>query len=90
MGLRPIVLVRLVLGVVVRPVLWRSALRACRAMVRSRWWTRPPFLPVPAPSYLAFRVQTQYGGDGSNPPRGVAPSDTVDDVLEYVRWLRRW
>lgn len=70
------------LAVVVRPVLWRAGLRALRSLAPSGWWKRSPFLPLPDPGYLAFRMQTQYGGDGTTPPR-------PGDVLEYLRWLRR-
>ena len=76
-------LIPIVAAVVVRPGLWRVGLRAVRNMAPRGWWRRRPFLPVPAHDYMAFRIQTQYGGDGTNPPR---PSD----VLEYLRWLRRW
>lgn len=80
---RPAVSWATVMAVAVRPVLWRPALRALRSLAPRGWWRRRPFLPIPDPGYMAFRMQTQYGGDGTIPP---AP----DDVVEYLRWLRRW
>ncbi|MFM7756427.1 MAG: hypothetical protein ACKOBT_11475 [Actinomycetota bacterium] len=69
-------------AVVVRPMLWRSGLRALRSLAPRGWWRRAPFLPLPDPGYMAFRMQTQYGGEGTTPPR-------PGDVVEYLRWLRR-
>lgn len=80
---RPSSKLAIVAAVAVRPLLWRAGLRAVRNMAPRGWWHRRPFLPVPASEYMAFRVQTQYGGDGTNPPR-------PGDVLEYLRWLRQW
>lgn len=70
-------------AVAVRPMLWRPGLRTLRSLAPRGWWRRPPFLPRPDPDYLAFRMQTQYGGDGTTMPR-------PGDVVEYLRWLRRW
>jgi hypothetical protein len=64
-----------------RPRLWLDALRAAMAMAPSRWWRRPPFLPLPAPEYVRFRALTQYG-DAEAVPIG-------DDVVRYLRWRRR-
>lgn len=82
-GRRPGTALAIVMSVAIRPALWPSGLRALRRMAPPGWWRRRPFLPLPADDYLAFRLQTQYGGDGTNAP---APRD----VLEYLRWLRRW
>lgn len=70
-------------SVIVRPSLWRPAFRAVVAFAPRRWWRHRPFLPLPSRNYMAFRMQTQYGGSGSHP---FEPSD----VLEYLRWLQRW
>ena len=35
-----------------------------RRLARPGWWRRPPFLPLPAPDYLRFRMETAYGGAG--------------------------
>jgi hypothetical protein len=45
------------------------------------WWRRPPFLPLPAPDYLRFRLQTAYGGDGDRVP-------DPEDLVTYLRWVR--
>jgi hypothetical protein len=50
------------------------------ATARRGWWRRPPFLPLPSPDYVAFRMLTQYGDGGAVPPR--------DDVLRYLEWCR--
>lgn len=63
------------------PRLWRIALTQVVALRRSRWWLRPPFLPLPDPKYLQFRSQTAYGGDGT----------TIlhpDDVVVWLRWCK--
>lgn len=66
-----------------RPALWPTAARQARLLARPGWWRRPPFLPLPDRSYLRFRMQTAYGGDGSGPP-------TADDLLAYLRWCRTY
>lgn len=38
-----------------------------------------PFLPLPDRGYLRFRVETQYGADGTPDPR---------DVVTYLEWCR--
>jgi len=63
------------------PDLWRTALRQLRVLARPGWWRRAPFLPVPDPEYLRFRLVTAYGGDGTARPD---PSDLV----AYLRWCR--
>jgi hypothetical protein len=83
--LQPITLrwaVRVAGSILVRPSLWRPLGRAAVSMAPRRWWLRRPFLPLPPRDYLTFRLQTQYGGAGTN---AADPSD----VLKYLRWLRR-
>ena len=65
-----------------RPTLWPTALRQIRRMAPAHWWARPPFLPLPARSYLRFRLVTQYG-DPAHPL-------VADDVVRYLRWCREW
>jgi hypothetical protein len=50
-------------------------------LARPGWWRRPPFLPVPDPDYLRFRLETAYGGTGEGP---FEPADLV----AYLRWCR--
>jgi len=45
------------------------------------WWRRAPFLPLPSPDYLRFRLQTAYGGAGDRAPE-------PEDIVTYLRWCR--
>jgi len=67
-------------AVAVRPRLWATAIRQYRESVPRRWWTRRPFVPVPARDYIRFRLQTQYG----------APDHRIEapDVLNYLSWCK--
>jgi hypothetical protein len=66
-----------------RPALWPTAARQLARMARRGWWRRPPFLPVPDPEYLRFRLVTMYGGAGDGPM-------DVDDLVAWLEWCRRW
>lgn len=57
-------------GVSLVRVLWRFR--------RLHWYRRPPFLPLPAPEYVRWRMHTAYGRDDVVPP--------ADDVIRYARW----
>jgi len=64
-----------------------------KRLARPRWWSRPPFLPLPAPDYLHFRLVTQYGTqdgsqDGMSSGHVVRRPDPAD-VLNYLTWCRR-
>lgn len=72
---------RAVLAVLPHPSLWGTGLRQARRLARPGWWRRAPFLPVPAPDYLRFRMETAYGGAGDQPPR-------AEDLVTYLRWCR--
>jgi hypothetical protein len=63
-----------------RPRLWAAAARQTKRLARPRWWREPPFLPVPDPAYMRFRLETQYGASG--------PSDP-SDVVTYLEWCRQ-
>lgn len=73
------------ISVAIRPQLWSVAVVQVFRLARRGWWRRPPFLPLPDPEYLRFRLETAYGGD---PP----DRDGVEtgDVLTYLRWCRRF
>jgi len=71
---------RATLLVLARPSLWITAARQALRLARRRWWTRPPFLPVPDPDYLRFRFETQYGGAARPDPH---------DLVTYLDWCRR-
>ena len=74
--------VRAVLAVLRHPSLWQTAVRQTGVLAGPGWWRRPPFLPLPAPDYLRFRIETAYGGSGDQAPR-------PEDLLTYLRWCRR-
>ena len=61
------------------PSLWPVALSQSLRLARPGWWRRSPFLPVPDPAYLRFRLETQYGSDHDPEP---------DDVVTYLHWCR--
>ncbi len=73
---------RAVGAVAARPSLWPTALRQAVRLAPTRWWTRPPFVPLPARSYLRFRLLTQYG-DPNHPAE-------PEDLVRYLRWCREW
>ena len=64
----------------VRPRLALDLLAAAWAFRRRDWWGRPPFLPLPDPTYLRWRMHTAYGDESAVP--------TVRDVERFVRWRR--
>jgi hypothetical protein len=64
-----------------RPSLWLTGARQALVLAAPGWWRRSPFLPLPSPEYLRFRLQTAYGGTGDRPPE-------PDDIVTYLRWCR--
>jgi hypothetical protein len=64
------------------PGLWLTAARQALVLAVPGWWRRRPFLPLPDPDYLRFRMQTAYGGAGDQAP-------DPDDLVTYLRWCRR-
>lgn len=69
---------RVVLAVLARPSLWPATLRAAWRFRSRNWYGRFPFLPLPAPEYLAWRLHTAYGS-GERQPEAM-------EVIRYVRW----
>ncbi|HZQ29047.1 MAG TPA: hypothetical protein VFA94_15225 [Acidimicrobiales bacterium] len=65
-----------------RPWLWPVAVVQLFALAPRGWWRRRPFLPLPDPDYLAFRLQTMYGDTTHQPEPG--------DVVAYLEWCRRY
>lgn len=67
-------------GAVLRhPSLWITGARQALVLARPGWWRRRPFLPLPDPAYVRFRLETAYGGNGDRPPE-------PDDLVTYLRW----
>ncbi|MFS8480552.1 MAG: hypothetical protein FWJ94_01480 [Acidimicrobiia bacterium] len=63
------------------PSLWPTAARQALRLAAPGWWRRRPFLPLPDPAYLRFRLQTAYGGAGEGPP-------AAEDLVTWLRWCR--
>lgn len=72
---------RAVLTVLAHPSLWLAGARQARVLAAPGWWRRTPFLPLPAPEYLRFRMETAYGGAGEQAP-------DPEDLVTYLRWCR--
>ena len=70
-------------AVLPHPSLWPTAVRQARRLAAPGWWRRAPFLPLPAPDYLRFRMETAYGGAGDQAP-------VPEDLVTYLRWCRNW
>ena len=64
------------------PGLWGTAIAQVGRLAAPGWWRRRPFLPLPDPAYLRFRLQTAYG-DSDRPPDPA-------DVVTYLHWCRAW
>ena len=60
------------------PDLWATALGQAARLARPQWWRRAPFLPLPDPAYVRFRLDTQYGQGEPDP----------DDLVTYLRWCK--
>lgn len=65
------------------PSLWLVGIRQAGLLAGPGWWRRPPFLPLPAPDYLRFRMETAYGGAGDQAPR-------PQDLITYLRWCKEF
>lgn len=61
------------------PGLWATAVVQAVRLAAPGWWRRSPFLPLPDPAYLRFRLETQYGSDRDPEP---------GDVVTYLHWCR--
>jgi hypothetical protein len=72
---------RLALRAAVRPGLALDLLTAVWAFRRRGWARRFPFLPIPAPEYLRWRMYTAYGDEAAVPP--------LQDVIRFARWRRK-
>ena len=72
-----------IIAVLKKPSLWPIALKQLWRIRKSNWYTRPPFLPVPAKSYIDFRIHTAYGSNKDF-------SRLALDVVTYLDWCRDW
>lgn len=73
---------RLLPRALVSPPLAIALLKVFWRFRRVRWWTRAPFLPLPARDYVRWRMYTAYGDHDAVPP--------VEDVVRYARWAARF
>lgn len=71
---------RLMWRSVLSPRLALDLLRTAWAFRRRRWWSQPPYLPLPDRTYLRWRMYTAYGNEDAVPP--------VEDVVRFARWRR--
>jgi hypothetical protein len=71
---------RLTLRGALNPRLGVDLLRTAWAFRRRRWWSQPPFLPLPDRAYLRWRMYTAYADENAVPPD--------DDVVRFARWRR--
>jgi hypothetical protein len=71
---------RLASRAVVSPRLAIDLLRTAWAFRRREWWRKAPFLPLPDPVYLRWRMYTAYGHEAAVPP--------ADEVRHFARWRR--
>ena len=69
--------VELVLAILRRPDLWPAALRSAQDHAPKNWWRRRPFVPLPDPAWISFRLETAYGRDQDQPV----------GAKEFVTWL---
>ena len=71
---------RAALVVVRHPSLWGTAVAQLFRLAAPGWWRSWPPVPAPDPSYLRFRLQTQYG-DAEREPEPA-------DLVSYLHWCR--
>jgi hypothetical protein len=64
-----------------RPRLAADLVAAAWAFRRRDWYRRAPFLPLPAPAYLRWRMYTAYGDEHAVPP--------TEDVIRFAQWRRK-
>lgn len=69
---------RLAIRTVRRPRLALQLVRVAWRFRADRWYRRFPFLPLPDPTYLRWRMYTAYGDYNAVP--------SVTDVERYARW----
>lgn len=71
----------LALRALLNPALAVDLLRVAWRFRHRHWYRRLPFLPLPAMTYVRWRMYTAYGDEHAVPPAG--------DVIAFARWLGR-
>ena len=79
-GSWPSLALRLTLRAMMNPRLALDLSKLVWAFRRRRWWAQGPFLPIPDPTYVHWRMYTAYGDERAVPP--------LDDVIRFARWRR--
>ena len=64
-----------------RPRLALSLIKVAWRFRSRHWYTRFPFLPLPDPTYIRWRMFTAYGDHEAVPPAG--------DVERYAKWAAK-
>lgn len=72
--------IRLAARAALRPRLAVDLVRTAWAFRRRGWYARAPFLPLPDPAYLRWRMYTAYADELAVPP--------AEDVVRFARWRR--
>ena len=65
---------------VINPRVAIDLLSMAWAFRRREWYRTRPFLPLPPPEFLHWRMHTAYGDEHAIPP--------LQDVLRFARWRR--
>jgi hypothetical protein len=71
---------RLAARAALRPRLALDLVRTAWAFRRRAWHRQAPFLPLPDPVYLRWRMYTAYADERAVPP--------PEDVVRFARWRR--
>ena len=72
--------VRLAASAALRPRRAVDLVRTAWAFRRRQWYRRAPFLPLPDPTYVRWRMYTAYADEHAVPP--------AEDVVRFARWRR--
>jgi hypothetical protein len=82
---RALLMLKIAWHVSFRPWLWATAVRTVLRAAPTGWYRTWPFLPVPDPDYLKFRLLTMYGSEGDEPAE-----INHKDVILWLEWCRQW
>ncbi len=63
----------------INPPLAVDLLRVAWRFRHRKWYARFPFLPLPAATYVKWRMYTAYGDEAAIPP--------ARDVIAFARWV---
>jgi len=64
-----------------RPAMIPDLLSSAWAFRRREWYRHPPFLPLPSPRYLRWRMETAYGDPETVP--------SPEELYRFLRWARQ-